>query len=107
MGEVPAGRVGLVGNGDEWQLGSIDDGWAEQLPSLEMFEFVKYGIAASTPEPRVKLVHQHHLHQSTRYPPAQQQTGAYVATLDVQLPPVPTFQGGVQQVVVVFVQNLV
>jgi pseudouridine-5'-monophosphatase len=45
--EVLAGRIGLVEIGDEWQLGNIDDGWAEQLHSLEMFPFEKFGLAAS------------------------------------------------------------
>ena len=45
--EVLAGRIGLVEIGDEWQLGEIDDGWAEQLPSLEMFPFEKFGIEIS------------------------------------------------------------
>src|SRR2546423_13066061 len=45
--EVLAGRVGLVEIGDNWQLGEIDDGWAEQLPSLEVFPFEKYGIETS------------------------------------------------------------
>ena len=39
-----AGRIGLAEIGDNWQLGEIDDGWAEQLPSLEAFPFEKYGI---------------------------------------------------------------
>jgi pseudouridine-5'-monophosphatase len=45
--EVLAGRTGLVEIGDDWQLGEIDDGWAEQLPSLEVFPFEKYGIETS------------------------------------------------------------
>ena len=45
--EVLAGRTGLVEIGDNWQLGEIDDGWAEQLPSLEVFPFEKYGIETS------------------------------------------------------------
>jgi len=42
--EVLARRIGLVEIGDDCQLGVIDDGWAEQLPSLEVFSFEKYGI---------------------------------------------------------------
>jgi pseudouridine-5'-monophosphatase len=45
--EVLAGRIGLVEIGDEGQLGNIDDGWAEQLPSLEMFPLEKFGIVPS------------------------------------------------------------
>jgi pseudouridine-5'-monophosphatase len=45
--EVLAGRIGLIEIGDEWQLGEIDDGWAEQLPSLEMFPLEKFGIEIS------------------------------------------------------------
>jgi hypothetical protein len=45
--EILAGRIGLVEIGDEWQLGEIDDGWAEQLPSLDMFPFEKFGIEIS------------------------------------------------------------
>jgi pseudouridine 5'-phosphatase len=53
--EVLAGRIGLVDIGDEWQLGEIDDGWAEQLPSLEMFPFEKFGIEISKGAPGVKI----------------------------------------------------
>jgi len=42
--EVLAGRNGMSDVGDEWQLGEIDDGWAECLPSLEDFPYEKYGI---------------------------------------------------------------
>ncbi|KAK3941222.1 HAD-like protein [Diplogelasinospora grovesii] len=42
--EVLAGRTGLVEIGDEHQLGEFDDGWAEQLPSLEGFPYAKFGI---------------------------------------------------------------
>jgi pseudouridine-5'-monophosphatase len=45
--EVLAGRTGLAEIGDNWQLGEIDDGWAEQLPNLEAFPFEKYGIEIS------------------------------------------------------------
>ncbi|MCJ1358936.1 MAG: hypothetical protein MMC33_008936 [Icmadophila ericetorum] len=42
--EVLAGRSGLGDGGDEAELGQIDDGWAERLPSLENFPYEKYGI---------------------------------------------------------------
>ncbi|KAH8431049.1 putative HAD superfamily hydrolase [Aspergillus melleus] len=42
--EVLAGRTGLIEIGDEWQLGEIDDGWAEGISSLESFDYDKYGI---------------------------------------------------------------
>lgn len=42
--EVLAGRTGMLTIGDDWQLGAIDDGWAESIPSLEHFNFEKYGI---------------------------------------------------------------
>jgi pseudouridine-5'-monophosphatase len=54
--EVLAGRIGLVEIGDEWQLGEIDDGWAEQLPSLEMFPFEKFGIEISKGIPSVPIL---------------------------------------------------
>lgn len=44
--EVLAGRTGLVPIGDDHQMREIDDGWAEQLRSLEEFDYAKYGIAA-------------------------------------------------------------
>jgi pseudouridine-5'-monophosphatase len=53
--EVLAGRIGLVEIGDEWQLGEIEDGWAEQLPSLEMFPFENFGIEISKDVPGVKI----------------------------------------------------
>ncbi|OTB03774.1 hypothetical protein M426DRAFT_321490 [Hypoxylon sp. CI-4A] len=43
-GEVLAGRIGIVEVGDDWQLGEVDDGWAETIPSLEHFDYQKYGI---------------------------------------------------------------
>lgn len=43
-GEVLAGRTGMVPIGDEGQLGEVGDGWAEQLGSLEEFDYAKYGI---------------------------------------------------------------
>lgn len=42
--DVLAGRTGLIEIGDEWQLGEIDDGWAEVIPSLEEFDYDRYGI---------------------------------------------------------------
>lgn len=42
--EVLAGRMGRSQIGDEWQLGEIDDGWAERISSLEHFDYKKYGI---------------------------------------------------------------
>ncbi|KAL7954779.1 HAD-like protein [Trichoderma compactum] len=42
---VLAGRTGLVGIGDTWQLiGEIGDDWAECISSLEHFDYEKYGI---------------------------------------------------------------
>lgn len=31
-------------DGDDCQLGEIDDGWAESIPNLEHFDYEKYGI---------------------------------------------------------------
>lgn len=42
--EVLAGRTGRSQIGDEWQLGEIDDGWAERISSLEHFDYKKYEI---------------------------------------------------------------
>jgi pseudouridine-5'-monophosphatase len=42
--EVLAGRTGEGGQVDLHQLGEIDDGWAERLPTLERFPYEKYGI---------------------------------------------------------------
>lgn len=39
-----AGRVGIGALGDDWQLGEVDDGWAESIFSLENFDYKKYGI---------------------------------------------------------------
>lgn len=44
--EVLAGRIGLLDIGDEHQLGQLDDGWAEQLPSLVDFPYARFGIEA-------------------------------------------------------------
>lgn len=42
--QVLAGRVGIGALGDDWQLGEVDDGWAESISSLENFDYKKYGI---------------------------------------------------------------
>ncbi|KAH8693850.1 HAD-like domain-containing protein [Talaromyces proteolyticus] len=42
--EVLAGRTGMIEVGDDWQLGEIDDDWAESIPNLEHFNYEKYGI---------------------------------------------------------------
>jgi len=42
--DVLAGRMGMFEIGDDWQLGEIDDGWAESIASLEHFNYSKYGI---------------------------------------------------------------
>jgi pseudouridine-5'-monophosphatase len=41
---VLARRAGTSALGDDWQLGEIDDGWAESILSLENFNYKKYGI---------------------------------------------------------------
>ncbi|KAK0618906.1 hypothetical protein B0T14DRAFT_565813 [Immersiella caudata] len=43
-GEVLAGRTGIVPFGEEDQLGEVGDGWAEEIGSLEEFDYGKYGI---------------------------------------------------------------
>ncbi|KAI8960538.1 HAD-like protein [Daldinia sp. FL1419] len=45
--EVLAGRTALYPIGDDEQRGEIDDGWAEQLASLENFPYEKFGIVVS------------------------------------------------------------
>ncbi|KAI1104285.1 HAD-like protein [Jackrogersella minutella] len=45
--DVLAGRTELYPIGNEEQLGTVDDGWAEQLVSLENFPYEKYGIVIS------------------------------------------------------------
>ncbi len=45
--DILAGRTGIVKIGDEAQLGEVDDGWAERIPSLEDFDYEKYGIVVS------------------------------------------------------------
>jgi len=42
--DVLAGRTGTIEAEDDWQLGEIDDGWAESIPSLEHLNYEKYGI---------------------------------------------------------------
>ncbi|KXG47978.1 HAD-superfamily hydrolase, subfamily IA, variant 3 [Penicillium griseofulvum] len=42
--DILAGRSGRFQVGDDWQLGEIDDGWAESIPSLEEFDYEKYGF---------------------------------------------------------------
>lgn len=42
--DVLAGRTGMFKVGDDWQLGKVDDGWAESIPSLEHFSYEKYNI---------------------------------------------------------------
>ncbi|KAJ5218728.1 uncharacterized protein N7498_000827 [Penicillium cinerascens] len=42
--DVLAGRSGITEVGEDWQLGEIDDGWAEMIPNLEHFNYNKYGI---------------------------------------------------------------
>jgi hypothetical protein len=59
--EVLAGRIRLVEIGNKWQLGEIDDGWAEQLPSLEMFPFEKFGIEISKGVPPQNTASQLHM----------------------------------------------
>lgn len=42
--DILAGRTGLFDSGDDRQPGEIDDGLAESIPSLEHFNYDKYGI---------------------------------------------------------------
>ncbi|KUI54599.1 hypothetical protein VP1G_01919 [Cytospora mali] len=50
-GEVLAGRTGEAGVGvDEYQLGEIDDGWAEYLENLVNFPYERYGIVVPPKE---------------------------------------------------------
>ncbi|OQE08111.1 hypothetical protein PENVUL_c011G09900 [Penicillium vulpinum] len=42
--DILAGRSGRFQVGDNWQLGEVDDGWAESIPSLEEFDYEKYGL---------------------------------------------------------------
>ncbi|KAG6004259.1 hypothetical protein E4U21_001271 [Claviceps maximensis] len=43
-GEILAGRTGEAGDVDMHQVGKVNDGWAEELVSLEGFPFTKYGM---------------------------------------------------------------
>lgn len=45
---VLAGRTGMVAMGDEGQLGAVDEGWAEMIPSLGHFDYAKYGIIVAS-----------------------------------------------------------
>ncbi|KAK4121637.1 HAD-like protein [Parathielavia appendiculata] len=42
--EVLAGRTGEAGDVDLHQVGEVDDGWAEYLPTLVDFPYERYGI---------------------------------------------------------------
>ena len=42
--EVLAGRTGEAGDVDLHQVGEVNDGWAEYMPSLVNFPYTKYGI---------------------------------------------------------------
>lgn len=42
--EVLAGRTGEAGDVDLHQVGEVDDGWAEYLPTLVDFPYEKYGM---------------------------------------------------------------
>lgn len=42
--DVLAGRSGLMDIGNAEQLGEVDDGFGEYLPTLEDFSYEKYGI---------------------------------------------------------------
>ncbi|KAJ5715179.1 uncharacterized protein N7483_012360 [Penicillium malachiteum] len=42
--DVLAGKTGKFERGDDWQVGEVDDGWAEAISSLEDFSYEKYGI---------------------------------------------------------------
>ncbi|KAK3318217.1 HAD-like domain-containing protein [Apodospora peruviana] len=48
--EVLAARTGEAGDVDLHQLGEIDDGWAEYLPTLVDFPYEKYGMTIPPPE---------------------------------------------------------
>lgn len=49
-GEVLAGRTGEAGDVDLHQLGEVDDGWAEYLPTLVDFPYHNYGIVVPPAE---------------------------------------------------------
>jgi len=42
--DVLAGKTGMIELEDNWQVGEVDDGWAESISSLEDFNYEKYGI---------------------------------------------------------------
>lgn len=42
--DVLAGRTKMFEIGNDWQLGTPDDGWAESIPTLADFDCEKYGI---------------------------------------------------------------
>ncbi|CAG9994530.1 unnamed protein product [Clonostachys byssicola] len=42
--DILSGRSGIFNIGDDWQLGEVDDGWAESIPSLRHFDYGKYDI---------------------------------------------------------------
>ncbi|KAI0449879.1 HAD-like domain-containing protein [Xylaria acuta] len=46
--DILAGRTGRFEIGDDWQLGKIDDDWAESISSLENFDYEKYGIQVAS-----------------------------------------------------------
>jgi pseudouridine-5'-monophosphatase len=45
--DVLAGRMRVNEVGDDFPLGGTDDGWAEYIPSLENFDYRKYGMDVS------------------------------------------------------------
>ncbi|KAL2130014.1 hypothetical protein VTI74DRAFT_7010 [Chaetomium olivicolor] len=49
-GEVLAGRTGEAGEVDMHQVGEVDDGWAEYMPTLVGFPYEKYGMVIPPPE---------------------------------------------------------
>ncbi|KAJ5176976.1 HAD-like domain-containing protein [Penicillium canariense] len=42
--DILAGKTGMIEIGDNWQVGEVDDGWAESISSLEDLNYEKYGI---------------------------------------------------------------
>jgi pseudouridine-5'-monophosphatase len=44
VNKILAGRTNTIDIGDTWQLGEVDDGWAETISSLEEFDYENYGI---------------------------------------------------------------
>ncbi|CAH0023742.1 unnamed protein product [Clonostachys rhizophaga] len=42
--DVLAGRCRTSNLGEEWQLGEVNDGWAECISSLEAFDYERYNI---------------------------------------------------------------